>query len=132
MEQFIAATRPGIERTLEHCVDHGEHTKVFCTVRILMQKIRLLDGTVEMEDPTHMSVNAMALQTRGDIDEFITNVREGLETHIENYTSKGSNWIVGSIEEIALRLVRYRLLKGGAATFKVPQEISCEEVCPQH
>ena len=113
MEQFITATKTGIQRTLEHCLDHGEQTKVFCTVRILMHKIKFPEGTVEKEDVTHMSTNAMALQTRNDIEEFITNVKDGLEKHIEKYTSNGSNWIVGSIEEISLRLVRYRLLKGG-------------------
>ena len=127
MDQFIAATRPGIERVLEHCLEHGEHTKVYCSVRILMHKIKFPEGTVEKEDPTHMSTNAMPLQTHADINEFINNVKEGLEAHIENFVNKGSQWIVGSIEQIALRLVRYRLFKGGAATFKVPQELAVKK-----
>ena len=121
MDQFVTATRQGMQRVLQHCLDHGEHTKVFCTVRILMHKIKMPEGTVEKEDLTHMSTRAMPLQTRNDIDEFIDNVKEKLESHIDKYTSKGSNWVVAGIEQIALRLVRYRLLRGGAATFTLPR-----------
>ena len=127
MEQFITATRQGMQRVLEHCLDHGEHTKVFCTVSILMHKIKMPEGTVEKEDLTHMSTRAMPLQTRNDINEFIDNVKEKLERHIDKYTSKGSNWVVASIEQISLRLVRYHLLRGGAASFTLPKELASKQ-----
>ena len=44
---------------------------------------------------------------------------------IEKFTSKGSNRIVSGIENIALRLVRYRLLRGGdAEKFVLPPELA--------
>ena len=79
---------------LQNCLDHGEHTKLFCTVRILMHKIRMPEGTVEKDDLTHISTRAIPLQTHTDIDDFIENVKERLEAHIDKYTSKGSNWVV--------------------------------------
>ena len=88
-----------------------------------MHEIRMPEGTVEKEDLTHISTRAMPLQTHADIDDFIENVKERLEAHIDKYTSKGSNWVVASIEHIALRLVRYRLLRGGAPSFTLPKEL---------
>src|SRR2546428_8888132 len=88
-----------------------------------MQKIGIESGKVEQEDRTHLSTKAMPIQCEAETDDFIEDVRRKLEKHIEKYTTKGSNWTVAAIEEIAVRIVKYRLLRGGVSNFKMPPEL---------
>ena len=72
----------------------------------MMYKINFTDGTVEKEDSVYFSNRALPIQTRFEIDEFLDNTRLKLDADIEKYTSRGSHWIVGAIENISIRLVK--------------------------
>src|SRR5438552_5079287 len=77
------------------------------------------------EDRSFFSNKAIPIHSDEDIAEFLQDVNDKLEAYIENYTSRGSNWIVAAIEKLSIHLVKYRLLKGGAYVkqFKLPKEL---------
>src|SRR5277367_2215965 len=90
-----------------------------------MMKINIADGKVDKEDVCYFTTKAAPIQTEADITGFIDNIGKKLDSSIEKYTTNGSNWVVAGIENIALRLVKYRLLRGGAAgTFQLPRELA--------
>src|SRR5207247_2567053 len=98
--------------------------KVNATSKVVLHKINITDVTVEKEETVYMSNKTVPIQSREEISEFVDNVGSKLETDIEKFTSKGSNWLVTSIENITLRLVKYRLLRGGVAGFQLPPELA--------
>src|SRR5258707_13098616 len=93
----------------------------------MMYKINLLDGSVEKEDNVHFSTKAAPIQIKEEISDFLDNVGKKLDSGIEKYTSKGSNWVVANIENISLRLVKYRLLRGAANNFQLPPELTLKQ-----
>src|SRR5277367_194242 len=125
-DQLLLSTNGGIRKVLTHCLSHGENIKVYATTKVLMRKINFSTGEVEKEDTVYFSNRAVPIQSRFEIDDFIDNVKQKLEADLEKYTSKGSNWIVGNIENISLRLVKYRLLRGGAANFQLPPKLAAK------
>ena len=121
--QLLQATEEGLQYVLEHCLQSKDNFKANTTIRVLMHKINISDGSIEREDYTHFSSYSMPIQSSDDINDFLDDVMIKLGAHIDNYTSKGSNWVVAAIEEIALRLVKYKVLKGGADKFELPNEL---------
>src|SRR5277367_2143446 len=90
-----------------------------------MMKINIADGKVDKEDVCYFTTKAAPIQTEADITAFIDNIGKKLDSGIEKYTTNGSNWVVAGIDNIALRLVKYKLLRGGAAaTFQLPPELA--------
>ena len=53
-------------------------------------------------------------------------IRHKVDKEIDKYTNQGSNWIVTSINNVKLCLVRYHAITGGADEFKVPQELAAK------
>ena len=125
LEQMMLQVHDGIHYVLLHCLRYGENIKASATVAVLMHKINITDGSVEKEDVCHFSCKAMAVQSVEDIVDFIDMLYNKLEAHIDKFVKKGSNWIVADVEEIAIRIVKYNILKGASASssFKVPQQL---------
>ena len=73
------------------------------------------------------SIFQQPIQIKEKIADFLDNVGKKLDSGIEKYTSKGSNWVVANIENISLRLVKYRLLRGAANNFQLPPELSLKQ-----
>ena len=100
--------RPGIEATFEELIRNRIKCKVNFCIRILFQKINFRDGTVAEEDRGYMSVDAVVVETASDLDYAIENSQANLDAKIDAYTNRGSNWIVGAIEELTLSLVAFK------------------------
>ena len=119
-DQLLLSTSDAIRHILLHCLVNGENVKIFTSTKTRMQKINITDGTVEKEDVCYFTNKVTPLQAEADINSFIDDIGKKLDSSIEKFTTKGSNWVVASIENISLRLVKYRLLQGGAANFTLP------------
>ena len=124
--QLLDCCKDGLQRVLQHCIDYGENIKAMCTVKILMHKINFATGKVEKEDFTYVSIKARPIQTRAEIHDFLDYVQTKVDSHIEKFKSKGSFWVVGGIKEILVKLVRYRLFKGGAERFHMPLQLAAK------
>jgi len=124
---IITATGDAIRQILEHYLKRGENLKVYTTSKALMHKVNFADGTVDKEDAVYFSHRAVPIQSESEIDEFLERVRTKLEADIEKYTNKSSIWIIHNIENISPRLVKYRLLRGGAANYILPQELAAKK-----
>ena len=123
-DQLMLATQDGIRRVLIHILEHGDNVKVFATTSVTMQKINITDGSVEKEDDCFFSNRAIPIHSIRDIVDFIDTVAMKLQEDIDKYTAHGSNWIVKTINHIAIRLVRYNVFKGGANQFVLPPELA--------
>src|SRR5271156_6647352 len=124
VDHLLRNCKDGIQRTLEHCFEHGENIKAFSTVKVFMYKVDIPTGRVLEEDFTYSSTKVTAIQSRDEIHDFLDYVQRKLEAHIEKFTSKGSGWIVGGINEIAVKLVKYQLCGGGASKFVLPDKLA--------
>ena len=105
MEMLIDQCRPGIDAAFEEIIRKRIKSKVNFGIQVLFQKIDISDGTVACEDRGYMSVDAMVVQTRSDIDDAIETAIQDLDDKIDNYISRGSNWVVGAIERLILSVV---------------------------
>src|SRR5271163_3502959 len=124
-DQLLLKTTEAMRHVLLHCLANGDSIKVFTSTETRMQKINVTDGSVEKEDVCYFTNKATPIQTEADITTFIDNYGKKLDASIEKFTTKGSNWVVASIDNISLRLVKYRLLRGGAAgSFELPPELT--------
>ena len=128
LEQMLLQVRDGIQHVLCHCLLHGENIKAFATITVLMHKINITDGSVEKEDYSYFSSKAVPIQTEEDIDDFIDQIYNKLEAHIDKFLRKGSNWIVADVEQIAIRFVKYNILSGSgnkssSSSFTIPPEL---------
>jgi hypothetical protein len=123
MEQMMLQVTDGIRHVLLHCLRYGENIKASATVAVLMHKINITDGSVEKEDLCHFSCKAISVQSVEDVTDFVDTLYNKLDEHIDKFVRKGSNWIVADVEQIAIRIVRYNILKGASssASFKIPQ-----------
>ena len=127
-DHLMTATQAAIRHILTHCLAHGDKIKAFTATKVMMRKINFTDGSIDKEDAMYFTNKAAPIQSESCIDEFLNNVGKKLQSSIENFTNKGSNWIVSSIENIALRLVRYQLPRGGDAdTFVLPPELAAKK-----
>jgi len=124
VEQLFLACNEGIKLLLLHLIHYGFNVKVFVTARIHFAKINISDGSVEKEDYSYFSNTATPIQTEQCVEMFLNDTKNALSEHVDKFTRKGSNWIVQSIDFLCVRVVRYRLMKGGANNFKLPPELT--------
>ena len=92
-----------------------------------MHKVNLADGTVDVEKTFYFNTKATPIQSDIDIADFINLIQDKLEKQIDKFTNRGSNWVVASIDNVKLSLVRYKLLRGGASNFIVPRELAAKK-----
>jgi hypothetical protein len=102
MRQIIDQCRPGIEATFEEIIRKRLKAKAIFTIWVFFHKINFIDGTVDKEDYDYMSVDATIVH---NVDSLIDNAFEDLDEKIENFTRKGSNWIVAGIEQLIIKVV---------------------------
>jgi hypothetical protein len=105
MDQLIDECRPGIEVAFEEIIRKRLKAKVNFAIRVLFYKINFRDGKVDEEDHGYMSVDAMVVH---NVDSLIENASADLATKIEDYTNNGSNWVVGAIEQLILKVVAFK------------------------
>ena len=108
MEMLMDECRPGISAAFDEIIKKRIKCKVNFAIQVLFQKINFLDDTVVAEDRGYMSLDAIAIQTASDVDDTIESAIVDLQEKIDTYTNKGSNWIVGGIEQLILSLVAYK------------------------
>src|ERR1700721_3802691 len=96
----------------------GENLKVFTTTAVTMHKINLVDGTVDTENTFYFHTNATPIQSDVAVDELIEDIQAKLEKHIDRFTNQGSNWVVASIDNVKLTVVRYKILRGSSSNYK--------------
>src|SRR5277367_5865644 len=94
----------GIYSALELCLEKKATIKAYTTVDVLFYKINFV-GKVEKEDISYMSTCATPITSKSDIDRLVDHTTAKLEDEIENFTNKGSNWIVGEIKTLILKIV---------------------------
>ncbi len=102
MQQIIDQCRPGIEATFEEIIRKRLKAKAIFTIKVFFHKINIFDGTVDKEDYDYMSVDARIVH---NVDSLIDNALDDLEGKIEDYTNKGSNWVVAGIEQLIIKVV---------------------------
>ena len=107
IDQLVEQCEPGVKAVLQHCLEQGIDVKAWSTIEIVFQKINFSDGTVEKEDSSYMSTNARPIVIEDSIEKLIDNIKADLGDKIENYTSRGSNWIVADIKTLIVKLVAY-------------------------
>ena len=125
-DQFILFTNEGIRHVLTHCMAKGENLKVFTTTAVTMHKINLVDGTVDTENTFYFHTNATPIQSDVAVNELIEDIHAKLEKHIDRFTNQGCNWVVASIDNVKLTVVRYKILRGGSPNFEVPNELAAK------
>src|ERR1700721_2795642 len=102
----------------------GENLKVFTTTAVTMHKINLVDRIVDTENTFYFHTNATPIQSDVAVDDLIEDIQAKLEKHIDKFTNQSSNWVMASIDNVKLNVVRYKLLRGGAPNFEVPDELA--------
>ena len=107
MDDIIDECRPGIDAAFEEIIRKRLKVNVNMGIQVLFHKINFADGLVDDEDRDYMSMNAMRVQYVGDLELLIDTARTDLEQKIENYTNKGSNWIVAAIEQLIFSIVEF-------------------------
>src|SRR5271156_2993226 len=95
---------------------------MFTTTSITMHKVNLADGTVDVDKTFFFSTKATPIQNDSDIGELIDNLQNKIESQTDKFTNRGSNWIVVSINDVRLSLVR-----GGASNFIVPRHLAAKK-----
>ena len=105
MDQLMDQCSIGIYAALELCLEKKATIKAYTTVDVLFYKINCTDGTIEKEDISYMSTCATPIVTKSDIDRLVHHSTAELEEKIETFTNKGSNWIVGEIKTLILKIV---------------------------
>ena len=126
-DQFISNTREGIQHVLQYGLTNGETLKVFSATAVTMHMVNLADGTVDIEKTFYFTTKAIPIQSNVDISDFIDKVKEKIEKQIDKFTNHGSNWVVASIDNLRLSLVKYKVLRGGAPNFVVPRELKAKK-----
>jgi hypothetical protein len=106
---LIDECRPGIDATFQEIIKKRIKCKVNVCIQILFYKINISDGTVDEENRGYMSVNAITFYpATDDVGNLLEEARIDLDEKIDNYTNRGSNWVVGAIEQLILSLVAFK------------------------
>src|SRR5277367_878000 len=105
-DQLLLLSSDGIRRILSHCLVRGEKIKAYAACKVTVHKINFSTGEVEKEDVIYISNRAVPIQSQAEFIEFIDNIGTKLDADLDKYTSRGSNWIISSIDNISIRLVR--------------------------
>jgi len=100
--------KPGIDTTFEEILKKRIKCKVNFGIKVLFYKINISDGTIMTEDYSNMSVDAMTVHPGAIISDLIDNACDDLQDKIDTYTNKGSNWVVGAIEQLIISLVAFK------------------------
>ena len=100
--------KPGIDATFEEILKKRIKCKVNFGIQVLFQKITFSDGTVKEEDVGYMSVDAMTIHPGAFISGLIDMACDDLQEKIDTYTNRGSNWIVGAIQQLIISLVAFK------------------------
>jgi uncharacterized protein YeeX (DUF496 family) len=108
VEMLMDECKPGIDATFEEILKKRIKCKVNFGIQVLFQKINFNDGTVEEEDVDYMSVDAMTIQSGAFISGLIDNACDQLQEKIDDYTNRGSNWIVAAIQQLIISLVAFK------------------------
>lgn len=109
VEQILEQCKPGVQAALELCIAKNVHVKAYITLKVQFLKINLTDGSVDNEDINYMSTRAVPVNAMEDITALINDVQQRLTEKIDNYTRKGSNWIVGELMTLTVKLAKYIL-----------------------
>ena len=104
MDQLMDQCSIEIYAALELCLEKKATIKAYTTVDVLFYKINFV-GKVEKEDISYMSTCATPITSKSDIDRLVDHTTAKLEDEIENFTNRGSNWIVGKIKTLILKIV---------------------------
>jgi len=105
MQQVMDQCSSGIYAALKLCVNKKVFIKAYTTIEVTFQKINIMDGTVNDEIDAFLSTVATPIAMTKDIDNLIEDSIAKLNEEIENYTNKGSNWIVKEIKTLIVKLV---------------------------
>jgi len=97
----------GVRAVLQQCIEEGTNIKAWMTIAVLFHKIDIKTGEVELSDTTFFSTHATPIFVAKDIDNFMSDSSIKLNGKVEEYVNKGSNWIVGSINAVIVKLVKY-------------------------
>ena len=108
IDQLLKQCEPGIKTVLRHCLEQGVSVKAWSTIEVVFQKINFIDGTVENEDTSYMSTCARPILVDDHIEKLMSIAYKEFDDKIENYTNRGSNWIVNEIKTFTLKLVAYK------------------------
>ena len=107
LDQLLEECKPGIDAAFGEIVRKRLNAKVMIGIKVLFQKIGL-DGMVQQEDHNYMSVHAQVVKHSKDaVDKAMQHAQADLESKIEAYTNKGSNWIVAAIEHLSLAFASF-------------------------
>src|SRR5271156_325801 len=107
MEALIDECMPGIRATFEEITRKRIKCKVNFAIQVLFLKVNFNEGTVDEEDRGYMSLNAMAVQNSDNLEDVVEIANFELQEKIDSSTSKGSNWVVGAMEQLIMSLVAY-------------------------
>ena len=108
LAQAYEYCQSGIASVLRQCVEQDVRIKAWMTVEVLFRKIDVSTGEVDREVVSFLSTSATPILWEEDIREFISNTRVQLDEEIETFTNNGSNWIVGHIPSVIVKLVSFK------------------------
>ena len=108
VEQILDQCRPGIKAAFEEIIRKRLKAKAQVNMQVLFHKINFMTGEVDKEDRNYMSVALVKVESEEQVAWLIQNARSDLEAKVDDYTNKGSNWIVAAIELLGLNVVSYK------------------------
>ena len=108
---FLNHVKLMIQRKLEEELQSKKSIKYQLTLKIIMRKENIADGTSQHETMyfNHGQIPVLNLDDI-DLDEIFSIIIERLEKRVV----RGSNWIIDRIESLYLNIANYQPLKGGS------------------
>ena len=117
---LIQVMLPEIVRILKIELVFKKLLKFHFCLHILFEKDSE-DGLLLKTD--YLSTKLTPLFQSDDINDITSEMLQGIEDRIDQYSQSGSGWRVAKIEVIELRIVKFRPLKGGCSDKSLPDEL---------
>ena len=106
-EELLDDTKECIEQILNNCIENKVSIKAYSTMQCIFNKIHIGTGEVNETISSYFSTKAVPIQLKGEIDDYFEGERKKFDYEVENFTNKGSNWILKECKTLTLRLVNF-------------------------
>jgi len=106
-EELLDDTKECIEQILNNYIENKVFIKAYSTMQCIFNKIHV--GTREVNETitSYFSTKAVPIQCKGEIDDYFEGEKKKFDYEVENFTNKGSNWILNECKTLTIRLVKF-------------------------
>ncbi|XP_074604049.1 uncharacterized protein LOC141857450 [Brevipalpus obovatus] len=109
-----------IQGLLRELIKHQSPLKVQLCTR--MEMIKPLLDTVKHEK-INMCTRSMSLICYTDVDGIVETYFKNLEASIDQFTQRGSGWILKKFDQVEVRIGRYEQDQGGCIEYQLPPDV---------